>query len=53
MGRTLGTRYRWVKGILRFDADQVLAQVVAQPADFGLTDVTHACITPTDAPFEC
>ena len=40
-------------GIVRFDAYQLLAQVVAQPADFGLTDVTHACITPAVAPFEC
>lgn len=39
--------------IVRFDAYQVLVDVVAQPTNFGLTDVTHACITPSVAPFEC
>jgi len=39
--------------IARLDAFALLNGVVADPAAFGLTDVTTACITPRDAPFAC
>jgi phospholipase/lecithinase/hemolysin len=37
----------------RLDADQILNAIVADPAVFGLTDVTTACVTPNVAPFTC
>ncbi len=37
----------------RLDAFALLNGIVANPAAFGLTDVTTACITPHDAPFAC
>ncbi|HZM33159.1 MAG TPA: SGNH/GDSL hydrolase family protein [Burkholderiales bacterium] len=39
--------------ISRFDAFTKLHEIVAQPQDFGLSNVTAACITPTSAPFHC
>ena len=39
--------------IVRFDINALLAQIVASPASFGLTNVTTACIAPGVAPFEC
>jgi phospholipase/lecithinase/hemolysin len=39
--------------VARLDAFALLNGVVANPAAFGLTDVTTACITPHDAPFTC
>jgi phospholipase/lecithinase/hemolysin len=40
-------------GIVRLDVYQLLAQLIATPANFGLTNVTTACITPNVAPFVC
>jgi len=40
-------------GIVRLDAYQALTQIVARPADFGLNNVTSACITPRIPPFQC
>jgi phospholipase/lecithinase/hemolysin len=39
--------------IFRFNAYVQLQAVVDQPADFGLTNVTSACITPKMAPYHC
>ncbi|MGE5245292.1 MAG: SGNH/GDSL hydrolase family protein [Betaproteobacteria bacterium] len=39
--------------IVRFDAYQLLSDIVADPGGFGMTDVTTACITPGDPPFTC
>lgn len=39
--------------IVRLDAYRLLNDLVAQPAAFGLTDVTTACVTPSIAPFTC
>ncbi len=39
--------------IVRFDAFQKLNDITGNPADFGLTNVTTACITPNVAPFVC
>src|SRR3954471_5545249 len=39
--------------IARLDAYQLLAELVAHPAAYGLRDVTAACITPNVAPFAC
>lgn len=35
------------------DAHGLLDAIVAAPADFGLTTVTTACVTPNVPPFEC
>jgi phospholipase/lecithinase/hemolysin len=40
-------------GVLRLDVYSMLNQVIGAPGDFGLVDVTHACITPSVAPFQC
>ncbi len=37
----------------RLDVYQTLANIVANPAAFGLTNVTTACVTPRVAPFFC
>lgn len=37
----------------RLDVYQTLANIVANPAAFGLTNVTTACVTPSVAPFFC
>lgn len=37
----------------RLDVYQTLANIVANPAAFGLTNVTTACVTPGVAPFFC
>lgn len=37
----------------RLDAYALIEKLVARPADFGLTNVTRACLTPTIAPFSC
>jgi phospholipase/lecithinase/hemolysin len=37
----------------RLDAYQLLGSIVANPAAFGLTTVTAACVTPNVAPFAC
>lgn len=37
----------------RLDAYQLLNEVVAYPASFGLSDVTSSCVTPNVAPFTC
>lgn len=39
--------------IVRLDVNGGLTEVVANPAAFGLTNVTTACITPNVAPFHC
>jgi outer membrane lipase/esterase len=39
--------------IVRFDAFTEINNVVANPAKFGLNDVTHACIQPSVPPFQC
>jgi phospholipase/lecithinase/hemolysin len=39
--------------IVRLDVYGKLNQIIANPADFGLTNVTSACITPNVAPFQC
>jgi phospholipase/lecithinase/hemolysin len=39
--------------IVRLDAYRLLNDIVADPAAFGLTDVTAACVTPNIAPFTC
>ena len=38
---------------VRLDAYQLLTAIVANPADFALTTVTTACVTPNVAPFDC
>jgi phospholipase/lecithinase/hemolysin len=37
----------------RLDAYRLLNDIVADPAAFGLTDVTTACVTPNIPPFTC
>jgi phospholipase/lecithinase/hemolysin len=37
----------------RLDAFQILDAIVANPATFGLTNVTTACVTPNVVPFTC
>jgi len=37
----------------RLDAYQILNAIVANPAAFGLTNVTKACVTPNVPPFNC
>jgi phospholipase/lecithinase/hemolysin len=39
--------------LFRFDAYGKLQAIVADPAAFGLTNVTSACITPQIAPYHC
>ena len=39
--------------IVRLDAYQILNDLVADPAAFGLTNVTTACVTPNIPPFTC
>jgi phospholipase/lecithinase/hemolysin len=39
--------------IVRFDAFIEINRIVANPAAFGLTNVTTACITPNVPPFQC
>jgi phospholipase/lecithinase/hemolysin len=39
--------------IVRFDAFTEINQIVANPAAFGLNDVTTACIKPNVPPFQC
>jgi outer membrane lipase/esterase len=39
--------------IVRFDAFTEINNIVANPARFGLNDVTTACITPNVPPFQC
>ena len=39
--------------IVRLDAFGLLDNVVADPAAFGLTTVTTACLTPSTPPFSC
>lgn len=39
--------------IARLDAFQLLHAIVANPAAFGLTNATNACITPGVPPFTC
>jgi phospholipase/lecithinase/hemolysin len=39
--------------IVRFDAFTEINNIVANPAKFGLNDVTTACITPNVPPFQC
>jgi phospholipase/lecithinase/hemolysin len=39
--------------IVRFDAFTEITGIVAQPAKFGLRDVTTACIQPNVPPFQC
>ena len=39
--------------IIPFDAFGLIANIVMNPAQFGLTNVTTACITPNDPPFFC
>ena len=39
--------------IVKVDVHKLLNTVVANPAEFGFSNVTTACITPSDAPFHC
>jgi phospholipase/lecithinase/hemolysin len=39
--------------IRRLDAYGLIANIVANPAAYGLTNVTAACVTPNVAPFTC
>ncbi len=39
--------------IVRLDAYRLLNDIVNDPAAFGLSNVTSACVTPNIAPFEC
>jgi phospholipase/lecithinase/hemolysin len=39
--------------ITRFDAYSLLNAIAANPLSFGLTNVTAACITPSEAPYFC
>lgn len=39
--------------ITRFDAYSLLNDISADPQSFGLTNVTDACITPSEAPYAC
>jgi phospholipase/lecithinase/hemolysin len=39
--------------IARLDAYGLLTELVASPGQFGLADVTTACVTPDVAPFAC
>ena len=39
--------------IARLDADRMLNDLVLNPAAFGLTNVTTACVTPNIPPFTC
>jgi outer membrane lipase/esterase len=39
--------------ILRLDAYGLVRQLVNRASDFGLTNVTDACLTPNVAPFSC
>jgi outer membrane lipase/esterase len=39
--------------IARLDAYGLLTELVANPGQFGLADVTTACVTPDVAPFAC
>ena len=39
--------------IVRFDAFTEINRIVANPAAFGLSDVTTACIKPNVPPFQC
>ena len=39
--------------IRRLDAYQTVTEIAADPAGFGLTNVTAPCITPNVAPFAC
>jgi phospholipase/lecithinase/hemolysin len=40
-------------GVTRLAANQILDAIVADPAEFNLTTVTTACVTPSVAPFSC
>ena len=40
-------------GFTRLDVYQLLTAIVADAADFDLTNVTTACVTPNVAPFSC
>ena len=39
--------------VVRLDAYRLLNDIVADPAAFGLTEVTSACLTPGGSPFVC
>lgn len=39
--------------VTRFDANALLTGMIADPAEYGLTDVRHACVTPDVEPFFC
>jgi phospholipase/lecithinase/hemolysin len=39
--------------IVPFDAFALVSAIVATPGDFGLTNVTDACVTPNVPPFAC
>ena len=39
--------------IARLDSYTLLNQIVANPAAYGMTNVTQACVAPGDAPFFC
>ena len=39
--------------ITRLDAYDLLNRITADPAGYGLTNVTQACITPDLAPYVC
>jgi len=39
--------------IVRFDAFTEISNIIANPARFGLNDVTTACIKPNVPPFQC
>ena len=39
--------------IAQFDAFSLIHSIVASPPQFGLTNVTEACVMPNDPPFAC
>jgi phospholipase/lecithinase/hemolysin len=39
--------------IAQLDVASHMATIISQPSNFGLTDVTHPCITPNTPPFTC
>jgi phospholipase/lecithinase/hemolysin len=39
--------------VIPFDANDLVTKIVSAPQDYGLTNVTDACVTPNDPPFIC
>ncbi len=39
--------------VMVFDSKALLDDMIAQPANYGLTNTTDHCIRPFEAPFQC